>query len=69
MATSRCWRQALASICAQDYPCFQLVCGVQDPADPAMAVVRRLRARFPGCDIALVVDPRRSTARTARSAT
>ncbi len=48
--------QALASFCAQDYPCFQLVCGVQDPADPAIAVVRRLRARFPHCDIALVID-------------
>ena len=48
--------QALASICTQDYPCFQLVCGVQDPADPAIAVVERLRARFPHCDIALVVD-------------
>ena len=47
---------ALASICMQDYPCFQLVCGVQDPADPAIAVVRRLQARFPGCDIALVID-------------
>jgi ceramide glucosyltransferase len=47
---------ALASICAQDYPCFQLVCGVQDPADPAIAVVQRLQARFPQCDIALVVD-------------
>jgi ceramide glucosyltransferase len=47
---------ALATICTQDYPCFQLVCGVQDPADPAIAVVRRLQARFPGCDIALVVD-------------
>ena len=48
--------QALASICAQDYPGFQLVCGVQDPADPAIAVVKRLQARFPACDIALVVD-------------
>ncbi len=47
---------ALASICTQDYPCYQLVCGVQDPADPAIAVVRRLQARFPGCDIALVID-------------
>ena len=48
---------ALASICTQDYPCFQLVCGVQDPADPAVAVVERLRTRFPHCDIALVIDP------------
>ncbi len=49
--------QALASLCAQDYPAFQVVFGVQDPADPAVAVVRRIQARFPQCDIALVVDP------------
>jgi ceramide glucosyltransferase len=48
---------ALASFCAQDYPDLQLVCGVQDPADPAIAVVRRLQARFPDRDIALVIDP------------
>ncbi len=47
---------ALTSICTQDYPNFQLVCGVQDPADPAVAVVRRLQARFSSCDIALVID-------------
>ena len=49
---------ALASVCAQDYPAFQLVLGVQHAADPALAVVARLQARFPGCDIAVVVDPR-----------
>ncbi|CAH2600944.1 Glycosyltransferase [Rhodovastum atsumiense] len=48
---------ALASFCAQDYPCFQLVCGVQRANDPAIAVVERLRTRFPDCDITLVVDP------------
>ena len=47
---------ALASVCAQDYPRFQVVFGVQDPADPALAAVRRLRARFPACDIAVVID-------------
>lgn len=47
---------ALASICAQDYPLFQVVFGVQDPADPAIGVVARLRERFPDCDITLVVD-------------
>jgi ceramide glucosyltransferase len=49
--------EALATFCTQDYPGVQLVCGVQDPADPAIAVVRRLQARFPDCDIALVIDP------------
>jgi ceramide glucosyltransferase len=49
--------EALATVCRQDYPQWQVVFGVQDANDPAVAVVRRLRARFPACDIALVVDP------------
>ena len=48
--------QALATACDQDYPALRIVCGVQDPADPAIAVVERLRARFPARDITLVVD-------------
>jgi len=47
---------ALASFLAQDYPDFQVVFGIQNPADPALAVVERLRRRFPERDIALVVD-------------
>ncbi len=47
---------ALESLCGQDYPHFQVVFGVQDPADPALAAVARVRARFPACDIAVVVD-------------
>lgn len=47
---------ALATLCQQDYPAWQIVFGVQDAADPAVDVVGRLRARFPACDIALVVD-------------
>jgi ceramide glucosyltransferase len=51
--------QALASVCAQDYPEFQVVFGVQDATDTALPVVARIRARFPRCDIAVVVDPTR----------
>jgi ceramide glucosyltransferase len=47
---------ALASFCQQDYPNYQLIFGVQDPADPALHVVRRLQKRFPALDIAVVVD-------------
>ncbi|MBE7189579.1 bacteriohopanetetrol glucosamine biosynthesis glycosyltransferase HpnI, partial [Jatrophihabitans endophyticus] len=47
---------ALASALDQDYPNFQVVFGVQHPADPALAVVERLRRRFPHRDVALVVD-------------
>ncbi|HEX3348046.1 MAG TPA: bacteriohopanetetrol glucosamine biosynthesis glycosyltransferase HpnI [Acetobacteraceae bacterium] len=49
--------EALASVCEIDYPVFQIVFGVQDPSDPAVGVVGRIRARYPGRDIALVVDP------------
>jgi ceramide glucosyltransferase len=49
--------EALASICRQDYPEWQVVFGVSNPADTALPVVRRLQARFPRCDIAVVVDP------------
>jgi ceramide glucosyltransferase len=47
---------ALASLLMQVYDRFQVVVGVQNPGDPALAVVARLRARFPGADIAVVVD-------------
>jgi ceramide glucosyltransferase len=48
---------ALATICRQDYPQWQVVFGVQESSDPAVAVVRRLQAQFPACDIDLVIDP------------
>jgi ceramide glucosyltransferase len=47
---------ALASFCTQSYPDYQLIFGVQDRNDPAIAVVERLRRLFPDRDIALVVD-------------
>ncbi len=49
--------EALASFCAQDYARFQVVFGLQDPADPALHVIRRLRARFPTVDMEVVIDP------------
>ena len=48
---------ALASFCAQDYPDFQIVFGVQEAGDAAIAVVDRLRTRFPQVDMELVIDP------------
>src|SRR5271169_4610407 len=47
---------ALGSCCRQDYPIFQIVFGVQDAADPALAAVRNLRERFPEHDITVVVN-------------
>jgi ceramide glucosyltransferase len=50
----------LASFCLQDYPSpVQIVFGVADPADPAVAIVRTLVAEFPDRDLALVISSRR----------
>ncbi|WP_428492727.1 glycosyltransferase [Rhodopila sp.] len=49
--------EALATLCRQDYPSWQIVFGVQDATDSAIGVVRRLQARFPSLDIDLVIDP------------
>lgn len=48
----------LVTFCEQAHPCFQLLFGVSSPADPAIAVVRRLQAAYPHCDIELVIDSR-----------
>lgn len=48
----------LHSFFSQRHPAFQLVFGVRDAADPAIAVVKRLQAEFPEVDSCLVVDPR-----------
>jgi ceramide glucosyltransferase len=48
----------LRSFCRQDYGTYQIVFGVADSGDPAIAVVESIRGEFPECDIALVVDPR-----------
>src|ERR1700679_3521171 len=48
----------LRSFCQQDYPEFQIVFGVRDRDDPALAVVNRLLTEFPALPIDVVIDPR-----------
>ena len=48
----------LRSFCLQDYPEFQVIFGVREADDPAIPVIRRLIAEFPGRDLSLVVDGR-----------
>jgi len=48
----------LVTLCEQSYPEYQLLFGVRDPLDPAIAVVERLKTRYSQREIQLVVDPR-----------
>jgi ceramide glucosyltransferase len=48
--------ECLRSFCEQDYPQHQVIFGVCDPQDPAIAVVHRLQREFPGHDLVLAVD-------------
>jgi ceramide glucosyltransferase len=47
----------LRSFCQQDHPEYQIVFGVRDLTDPALAVVERLVAEFPSLPIDVVVNP------------
>jgi ceramide glucosyltransferase len=48
----------LRSFCEQEYPLFQVVFGVRDPRDPAVAVVERLIRELPHRDLVLVINDR-----------
>lgn len=48
----------LRSFCQQAYPQYQVVFGVSDTADPAIAIIERVIADFPNLDLGLIVDDR-----------
>jgi len=48
--------QNLRSFCDQEYPDYQVVFGVRDAQDPAIAVIERLIKEFPQRDVSLIVD-------------
>jgi len=47
--------ESLRSHCLQDYLEYEIIFGVSDPSDPAIALVNRLRAEFPQRSIQLIV--------------
>ncbi len=48
----------LASFCRQDFPCYQIIFGIQSQTDPSIAVVQQLIQDFPEIDIQFVVSDR-----------
>jgi ceramide glucosyltransferase len=50
--------RCLRSFCVQDHPQYQVVFGVQDPADAALPIARRLQLELPTQDIVVVIDSR-----------
>lgn len=48
--------ECLRSFCEQAYPHYQVIFGVCDPQDPAVAVIHRLQAEFPSLDLVLTTD-------------
>jgi ceramide glucosyltransferase len=47
--------QSFRSHCLQDYPEYEIIFGVSDPNDPAVASVRQLQSEFPALSIRLIV--------------
>ncbi len=50
--------ECFRSHCLLDYPEYEIIFGVHDPSDPAVALVERLKKEFPGRCIELVVCAR-----------
>jgi ceramide glucosyltransferase len=55
--TDRGMYDAFRSHCLQDYPHFELLFGISDPSDPAIAEVERLQQEFPDRRITLIRCP------------
>jgi ceramide glucosyltransferase len=49
--------ESFRSHCLQDYPEYEIIFGITDPDDPAVAIVRQLQQEFPNHAIQLVVSP------------
>ena len=56
--TDRDTYECLRSFCEQTFKNYQVVFGVNDPKDSAVAVVRQLQRDYPQCNLQLVIERR-----------
>ncbi len=47
----------LSTACLQDYPDYEVIFALQDPKDPALAVVQRVQGEHPDRRVSVIVDP------------
>lgn len=47
----------LSSACAQDYPDYEVIYAIQNPEDPALPILERIRAENPRIRVRIIVDP------------
>lgn len=50
--------ESFCSHAEQQYPEFEIIFGISDPADPACEIVKKLQAKYPACPIKLIVCER-----------
>jgi ceramide glucosyltransferase len=50
--------ESFCTHCEQEYPQYQLIFGVSDPSDPAIEIVRKLKAKYPHLPIELIMCDR-----------
>ncbi len=58
--------ESFRSHCLQDYPEYEIIFGVSDPADPALQLVERLKQEFPQRAIRLMASAPGTSVRIPR---
>src|SRR5437588_550548 len=54
--------ESFRSHCLQQYPRYEIIFGMSDAADPAVASVEQLKREFPACEIRLMICQNRVVA-------
>jgi len=53
------FRSNLETFCTQDYPCYEVLLGFSDPADPAVPVANDLAASHKACCVSTIINAKK----------